>query len=88
MTDTLRCRCGGEVAIVRLNPELLTLGHVRNPKDKHHAVRLQVPRTGRESASPVPPRVLPEDTRGRPEAPDASTPALTSVGSPPRSGRA
>ena len=40
MTDTLRCRCGGEVRIVRLNARLTALGHVRNPRDKHHPVSL------------------------------------------------
>jgi hypothetical protein len=38
--ERLYCRCGGEVRIVRLTPRYLTLGHVRNPKDQHHVVRL------------------------------------------------
>ena len=40
MSETLRCRCGIEVGIVRLNPETLRLGHKVNPKNNRHAVRL------------------------------------------------
>lgn len=36
----LRCTCGVEVRLVRLNPETLTFGHVRNPRQNRHAVRL------------------------------------------------
>lgn len=38
--EKLLCRCGVEVKIVRLNRELLALGHVRNLAQNHHAVRL------------------------------------------------
>jgi hypothetical protein len=51
MTDTLRCRCGGEVRVVRLNERLLGLGHVRNPRDKHHPVRLSRTTADRTSSA-------------------------------------
>lgn len=38
--ETLTCRCGIEVRIVRLTPNVLGLGHVTNPRQNHHAVRL------------------------------------------------
>jgi hypothetical protein len=36
--ERLMCRCGIEVKIARLVPG--GLGHVTNPKDKHHPIRL------------------------------------------------
>lgn len=36
----LRCTCGVEVRLVRLNPETLTFGHRINPRQNRHAVRL------------------------------------------------
>ena len=67
MTDTLRCRCGGEVRVVRLNDRLLGLGHVRNPRDKHHPVRLA--RTTAERTSPFAGQAGLEDSRRSSEGP-------------------
>jgi hypothetical protein len=38
--ERLICKCGGEVGLVRLNPETLVLGHRVNPRNNRHAVRL------------------------------------------------
>ena len=62
MTDTLRCVCGGEVRIVRLNARLTALGHVRNPRNLHHPVRLA------RSAAERPSSGL-EDSRRQTEGP-------------------
>ena len=48
-TDTLVCKCGIEVRIVRLNPQTTALGHVRNPRNGSHYVRLA--RTGQEPST-------------------------------------
>ena len=74
MTDTLRCRCGGEVRVVRLTPDYLTLGHVRNPKDKHHVVRLS------RSAAERPAAGL-EDSRRQTGAPAPVHPTSGHAGS-------
>jgi len=47
----LRCTCGGEVGLVRLNPETLALEHRQNPRNNRHMVRLA--RSEQESASVV-----------------------------------
>ena len=62
--DKLYCRCGGEVRIVRLTPRYLSLGHVRNPKDQHHIVRLA--RSG-----PAPAIFEDGGNPGRSEVPDS-----------------
>ena len=70
MNDTLYCRCGGEVRIVRLTPRYLTLGHVSNPKDQHHVVRLApAARTGAVPAAPT----------GQPEGSDNRASAVAVV---------
>jgi hypothetical protein len=40
MTEQLVCICGRAVRVVRLGRSLLTLGHLTNPRQDHHPVRL------------------------------------------------
>ena len=61
--ERLYCTCGIEVRIVRLIPNHLTLGHVRNPKHQHHVVRLA--RSG-----PAPAIFEDGGTPGRSEVPE------------------
>jgi hypothetical protein len=46
--ERLFCSCGIEVKIARLVPG--GLGHVTNPKERHHAIRLLRPRLARDDA--------------------------------------
>ena len=60
-TDTLVCKCGIEVRIVRLNPQTTALGHVRNPRNGSHYVSLA--RAAADSSSRATAPGLTEDIR-------------------------
>lgn len=74
--ERLFCRCGIEVAVVRLNATTLTFGHRQNPKDKHHRVRLARPAQDTRGSRSV---VTPERIEGPNSREDARSldPGLT-----------
>lgn len=74
MTDTLRCSvCSREVRIVRLNARTLALGHVVNPKNQMHPVRLSRPALA-SAGSRVPTRSMPADFQPATGAVEPGTP--------------
>ena len=62
--DVLYCRCGGEVRVVRLNADYLTLGHVNGGRSGHYVRLAPAARNGEGSPRPSP--------TGQPEAPASS----------------